>query len=313
MSVGAAFDIVLVLLLLGVACWIETLRRSFGAVVGFVTYGLLLSLAWVRLGAVDVALTESAIGGAATGVLLLDAAVRLRAAEPAEERPRLGTRLAAAALCAVVAAALAAAVLSLPGHAPTLAPQAVAHMPAGITNPVTAVLIDYRAFDTLLEKVVLLLALLGVWSVTPDPLWHGRPGRDYRAEAADALAFMARVLPPIGIVVAVHLLWVSSSEPGGAFQGAAVLAAMWILAVRGGLIDMPRIASRRLRLVLVAGPVVFLAIGLAGWPLAGWFLAYPAAYAKPLILVIEIVLTLSIAAIVGLLVAGPPERGAPPP
>ena len=47
----------------------------------FVVYGLLLSLAWVRLSAVDVALTEAAIGSGVTGMLLLGAAARLRPAE----------------------------------------------------------------------------------------------------------------------------------------------------------------------------------------------------------------------------------------
>ena len=56
------------------------------------------------------------------------------------------------------------------------------------------------------------------------------------------------------------------------------------------------------------GPAVFLAVGLAGFALPGGFLSYPAGHAKPLIIAIEAVLTLSIAVILGLLVAGPPER-----
>jgi hypothetical protein len=42
--------------------------------------------------------------------------------------------------------------------------------------------------------------------------------------------------------------------------------------------------------------------------MAGAFLAYPAAYAKLLILTIEVPVTLSIATTLALLVAGPPER-----
>jgi hypothetical protein len=42
--------------------------------------------------------------------------------------------------------------------------------------------------------------------------------------------------------------------------------------------------------------------------MAGAFLAYPMPYAKLLILAIEIPVTLSIAATLALLVAGPPER-----
>src|SRR5262249_56691711 len=76
----------LAVLVLAVAAWPIAARRTFGSVIGFVTYGLLLALAWVRLSAVDVALTEAAIGGGVTGVLLLAASARLRQAERAPAR-----------------------------------------------------------------------------------------------------------------------------------------------------------------------------------------------------------------------------------
>ena len=123
--------------------------------------GCLLSLVWIRLFAVDVALTEAAIGSGVTGVLLIGAAARLRGAETtaAEEALTGLTRLFAACLCLLVAAALAAVVLLLPDQGPTLAPQSMERLPeTGLGNPVTAVLIAYRSFDTMLEKVVLVLA-----------------------------------------------------------------------------------------------------------------------------------------------------------
>ena len=57
-------------------------RAAFTAVVVFVVYGLLVAIAWVRLFAVDVALTEAAIGSGLTGMLLLGAAARLRGTTP---------------------------------------------------------------------------------------------------------------------------------------------------------------------------------------------------------------------------------------
>jgi multisubunit Na+/H+ antiporter MnhB subunit len=316
MIIAWTFDAILAIIVLAVAGWTIAARDTFAAVIGFVAYGLLLALVWVRLAAPDVALTEAAIGGGMTGVLLLGAVARLRAAQAAAaaETPGAALRLVAGGGCAVIAAALAASVLLLSDPAPTLAPAAAANLPqTGLGNPITGVLLAYRALDTLLEKVVLLLALLGVWSLAPDRLWGGAPGLKRHARGDDPLVLLARLLPPVGIVIGVYLLWVGADDPGGAFQGGAILAAMWILAMMAGLIDAPPVSRRWLRLVLVAGPVVFFAIGLAGFPLAGAFLAYPEAYAKPLIIIIEVVLTLSIAAILGLLVAGPPERAPPPP
>ena len=78
MTIAWAFDAILAVTVLAVAGWTIVARDTFAAVVGFVAYGLLLALVWVRLAAPDVALTEAAIGGGVTGVLLLGAAARLR-------------------------------------------------------------------------------------------------------------------------------------------------------------------------------------------------------------------------------------------
>jgi multisubunit Na+/H+ antiporter MnhB subunit len=311
MTVALALDAGLALLVLGVAVWTIGAGPAFAAVVGFVAFGLLLALVWVRLAAVDVALTEAAIGSGVTGAVLIAAAARLRPTEvrSAAERPAAMLRVVAAVLSALVFAGLAGLVLVPADPAPTLGPAAAVHLSElGVGNAVTAVLLAYRSVDTLLEKVVLLLALVGVWSLAPDRFWGGAPGVLRPARPDGALALLGRLLPPIGIVVGVYILWVGAIAPGGAFQAGAILAAMWLLVMIAGLRDPPEIGQRRLRLLLVAGPAVFLAVGLAGFALPGGFLSYPANYAKPLIIAIEAVLTLSIAVILGLLVAGPPER-----
>ena len=305
------FDIGLALLIVAVAVWTIAARDTFAAVIGFVALGLLLALAWVRLAAPDVALTEAALGSGVTGVVLLGASTRLRHAgiSAADKKPGAMLRAAAAVLCTVISAGLAAIVLVLPDPAPTLAPQAAANMAAtGLGNPVTAVLMAYRAIDTLLETVVLLLALLGLWSLTPDPFWGGLPGRRHHDDPDGVLTFAAQLLVPVGILVGIHIFWVGSVAPGGEFQGATILAAMWILAAMAGLVDAPPVSRRWLRLILVAGPAVFFTIGLAGFAMAGGFLAYPESHAKLLIVMIEVPVTLSIAATLALLVAGPPER-----
>ena len=308
MTLALAVDIGLTLLVLAVACWTLAVRDTFTSVIGFVAYGLLLALIWVRLAAPDVALTEAAMGSGLTGLLLLGAAARLQNARNISAPPGLALRWVAGVLCALVSAGLAAMVLLLPDPAPTLAPAVVAHLPAtGLGNPVTGVLLAYRAIDTLLEAVVLLPALLGVWSLAADRDWGGAPRLRYHRPDG-ALTLLAQVLPPFGIIVGIYLCWNGADQPGGAFQGGAVLAAMWALILTAGLAEAPPVSRRWLRWLLVAGSAVFLVIGLAGIGFADAFLAYPAGYAKPLILTIELVLTLSIAVALGLLIAGPPTR-----
>lgn len=308
---GTAFDFLLGALVIVVAVSTVVIRDSFASVVAFVAYGLLLALVWVRIAAPDVALTEAAIGSGITGGLLLSATTWLRRAEPSNATGRPGPllRASAMALCILVAAALAAVVLMLPDPPPTLAPAAAASLPAtGLGNPVAAVLITYRAIDTLLESVVLVLAILGVWSLAPDRFWGGYPGRKSSVDNGSALTLLARFLPPLGIVVGLHIFWVGSRAPGGEFQASAILGAMWILAMMAGLVDAPAISRRWLRALVVLGPTVFMATGFAGFAVADGFLAYPTKFAKPVIVVIEVALMISIAAMLGLLVAGPPRR-----
>jgi multisubunit Na+/H+ antiporter MnhB subunit len=187
----------------------------------------------------------------------------------------------------------------------------MAALPAiGVGNPVTGVLMAFRGFDTLLEKVVLVLALIGVWSLAPDRCWGGQPGLEHRLPADGVLPFFARTLPPFGVLLGIHLMWTGADHPGGAFQGGTVLAAMWLVVMMAGVRDAPAIREQWVRLALVSGPVVFLGVGLAGVLTAGAFLAYPVAIAKPLILLIEVPMLLTIALALGLLVTGPPERTA---
>lgn len=311
MSLELAGGGLIALCLVVAGAWTVLARDLFTATVAFVVLGLMLALGWVWLGAVDVAIAEAAIGGGLTGLLLLGAATRLRGteAEPRAAGPGALLRVTTWAACIAVAALVLLALQALPEPAASAAPEAVAALPAtGLGNPVTGVLMAFRALDTMLEKVVVVLALVAVWSLAPDVAWGGRP-RLAPAGPRDGLtALLARLLVPIGVVVGVYLLWIGADAPGGAFQGATILAAMWLLAMLAGLVDPPRVGAVWLRVVLVAGAVAFLVVGLAGIGIAGAFLAYPEAIAKPLIVGVEILVTLSVAAALAMLVAGPPSR-----
>jgi multisubunit Na+/H+ antiporter MnhB subunit len=166
--------------------------------------------------------------------------------------------------------------------------------------------------DTLLEAIVLVFALIGVWSLAPDSTWGGRPGLRQHADPNGPLAYLARVLPPIGLVVGIYIFWIGADYPGGKFQGATILAAMWLLAIMAGLSDAPPISRTWLRIGLVVGPLAFIAIGFSGAVTAGAFLAYPEGLAKPLIIVIEFALMPTLALILALLLAGAPLRRALP-
>ena len=71
---------------------------------------------------------------------------------------------------------------------------------------------------------------------------------------------------------------------------------MWLLVMMAGLTDAPPISRRWLRLALIAGPAVFLVVGLGGLGWARRSSPIRSAYAKPLILAIEVAMTLTVAA-----------------
>ena len=307
--IASLFDLTLCLLILAAAGAAVFGRAAFMAVVFFIVYGILIAIAWLRLGAIDVALAEAAIGAGLTGVLLLAALARVTheidAPEPSTAPDR--TTLATALASLVIASAIAFAFLTLPEPQGLQERVAENLADAGAENPVTAVLLNFRGWDTLLESIVLLAALLGIWTLARDEAWGGRAGPRHVTRPGGVLAQFGRVLPPIGLLVGIYLVWAGSKQPGGAFQGGTVLAAVWIVTIMAGLMQAPRVADRALRAALVIGPVIFLALAVAG-VVVGAFLVFPPAHAGWLILAIEAVLTLSIAVTLAMLVFGPPEE-----
>ena len=81
MSLVIAFDALLILSIL-VLAWMSIFSASlFRCIVFFVCLGLLVTIVWSQIGALDVAIAEAAIGAGLTGSLLLAAWNRIRPAK----------------------------------------------------------------------------------------------------------------------------------------------------------------------------------------------------------------------------------------
>lgn len=195
-------------------------------------------------------------------------------------------------LCTAFGVALALILPELPDAPPDLALGVVTHLPdSGVAHPVTAVLLNFRAYDTLLEVVVLLMAALAARALPPEATdaaaakW-GRPVFDT----------IDRVALPIVVLLAVHLLLIGASRPGGAFHAAAVLTGGGVLLRLSRGLSVDTITRGRCAFgVLVAGPGVFAIVATVCAAATGYFIGYPAQFAGMLILVIEAALALSIA------------------
>lgn len=180
---------------------------------------------------------------------------------------------------------------------------------SGVEHPITAVLLNFRSYDTLLEIGVLVIA--GIAGIS---LARTASLEDPELRTSDALLYaLQRWFVPLMLLLAGYLLWAGADRPGGAFQAGALLAATGVLMRLGGVpmdIFKPGVM---LRLGLSLGFAVFLLVALASAWDGDAFLAYPPALAKPLIVVIETVLTFSIAMVLLALFVSAPVNSAEEP
>lgn len=318
------FDLLLCVLLLGLVLRILTVPDLYQGAIFFIAFGLSMTLAWARLSAPDVALAEAAIGAGLLGVLLLDSlrvfVPRARARKTTSRsnprtrsgskprshrrsRPRGPNRtprwivpltLATGVALAVV---LTLAIVRMPDGGGLTAAAGGAMPDSGVEHPVTAVLLNFRGYDTWLEIGVLLLAMLGLFAIrgqAPSAVAADRAAD--RANPPDPLLDrLTRALVPLLVLASGYLLWLGKFAPGGAFQAGVVLGAAVILLRLGGFAVLEQLSSRVWRAALLLGFTAFLIHG-GGALLAGRaFLEYPPALAGHLILVLEALAAFSIA------------------
>lgn len=194
-------------------------------------------------------------------------------------------------LASVLGLALGWSMLDLPAAAVQLPAEVKTQLGvSGVAHPVTAVLLNFRGYDTLLEIAVLLLALLAILAL-PQASSGGERGP---APVNLMLQSVARLLTPLMVLVAGYVLWAGAHRPGGAFQAGAVLVGAGVLLHLAGLLPPWASPGRTLRIGLAFGLLVFIAVAAAVM-LQGTLLQYPPAWAGALILLIEACLTVSLA------------------
>ncbi len=301
-------DILLVTSLLGLAWATLTTSDARRSVIYFIAFGLVLTLAWARLMAPDVALAEAAIGAGLSGALLLAAVQhKPRRAIPSEMQTHAkphnsnwaafkssaAVRWSITLLCIALAFILSwALLLAISSETSETLAQSVSTNLAnsGVSNPVTAVLLNFRAYDTLLELAVLLTAVLGIFALSEE--------RTAYLPAGPVFNGLVHWLVPALIIMAAYLLWVGAHAPGGAFQAGAILAAAGVILRLAGKRDigLPLSSTGYLNAILLIGVGLFLLVGLSMLVLGRPFLGYPPAMAGKLILLIETAAMISIAA-----------------
>ncbi len=217
--------------------------------------------------------------------------------------PPLALRLLLCALLLMLFFSLVVVLLSFPETASGLKTVVAEQVPnSGVGHPVTAVLINFRGYDTLLEMAVLWLALLGVHSLAP-------PQHRSLSAAGPVLDRLARLYLPLMLMVAGYLLWRGAAAPGGAFQAGAVIAAGGVMLHLSGWRPSASLSGWPLRLGIILGLVVFITVSVALLGYSGALLQYPPSHAGTLILLIELTAAFSIGiTLTALFLGGQPRK-----
>jgi multicomponent Na+:H+ antiporter subunit B len=146
------------------------------------------------------------------------------------------TRSARLGMFAVSAAGLAALLLwgvaGLPDFGHYAGPygyvlNAAAPNERHVTNVVTAIVFDYRGFDTLGEEFILFAAALGVVLLLRDV--RGESERRRPGVLNEAVRLVGLALVPALLVIGLYIVAHGMITPGGGFQGGVVLAAAFLL------------------------------------------------------------------------------------
>ncbi len=300
-------DIILAILAIYLALQSLLAPRLSQSVFLFFAFGLALALAWIRLGAVDVAITEAAIAAGFLGALFLDALRDFSVSDTEKQEntkadqslvsakntnspwlPRLALGLGLGLFLLISLEA----VWEIPSGG-GLTELAEAMLPAsGVEHPVTAVLLNYRAYDTWLEIGVILMGLLAIFAVGGRELYR----KPVMAVQDPLLRQVILFFTPVLFLFGAFLLYVGKTGPGGAFQAAVLWGAIGILLHLGGWPVFAVIPRWLRQLLLTAGLGFFLLLGFLFIAGGNALFEYPPAYAGFLILIVETLAAISIAA-----------------
>jgi len=174
-------------------------------------------------------------------------------------------------LLAVVGLGIGLALLDVPFGAPKtgIGDYYIEHgrEETGAANTVTAVVVGYRAFDTLGEVTVLFVAALGLGAV----LAATGGGSEKREVEPASLVLLtgSRFLFPLIMLFGAYVFLHGHLTPGGGFQGGAVVASAFLLLYLG---SRGRRVSRTWSTATEAlGGLVFVVLGLVGLAVGGGY------------------------------------------
>ncbi|WP_404339148.1 monovalent cation/H+ antiporter subunit A [Pseudoalteromonas mariniglutinosa] len=233
--------------------------------------GLMVSVAFTRFSAPDLALTQLTVE-VVTIVLLMLALFFLPQKTPKESSSlRMLRDLGLASAIGVVVASICYAILTRPLDSISNFFIANAKIGGGGTNVVNVILVDFRGFDTLGEITVLGIAALGIYKLIVNlPLFmpasdgEGRPWA--RERYPILLACISQSLLPLALLVSAYIFLRGHNLPGGGFIAGLITAIAFILQyIANGSKWFTERFDINYRKVIAIGIAIAMFTGLGSW------------------------------------------------
>ncbi|MCB5225248.1 monovalent cation/H+ antiporter subunit A [Alishewanella sp. 16-MA] len=257
-------------------------RKRVVALLMISVVGLMVSIAFTRFSAPDLALTQLSVE-VVTVILLMLALFFLPHKTPSQSEPsRVIRDISLASLVGIVIGSWAYAVMTRPFTSISDFFLANAKTGGGGTNVVNVILVDFRGFDTFGEIAVLGIAALGIFKLlTRIPLFKPSSDGDGRPWSRERhpllLATVSQSLLPLALMVSVYIFFRGHNLPGGGFIAGLITSVALILQYIAHGVDW--VKSRmdiEYQRVIAIGLLIALVTGVASFAfgrpfLTSWF------------------------------------------
>ncbi|MEO3677607.1 monovalent cation/H+ antiporter subunit A [Rheinheimera fenheensis] len=257
-------------------------RKRVVALLMISVVGLMVSIAFTRFSAPDLALTQLSVE-VVTIILLMLALFFLPHKTPKQsESSRVVRDLSIASMVGVIIGSLSYALMTRPFNTISDYFIANAKIGGGGTNVVNVILVDFRGFDTMGEIAVLGIASLGIFKLlTRIPLFKPSSDGEGRPWALERhsllLSTVSQSLLPLAIMVSIYIFFRGHNLPGGGFIAGLVTAVAIILQYIAQGVDWVKARMNvEYQRVVAVGLMIALLTGVASWLfnrpfLTSWF------------------------------------------
>ncbi|WP_415887009.1 monovalent cation/H+ antiporter subunit A [Neptuniibacter sp. QD37_6] len=204
-------------------------RKRLTSLLMLSVVGLIVSVAFTRFSAPDLALTQLAVE-VVTVILLMLALFFLPKNTPKESSPRRLVRdLSISALIGGIIGTVNYAMMTRPLESISDFFVANSKTGGGGTNVVNVILVDFRGFDTFGEITVLGIAALGIYKLIVRMRLYMPSGDEHgRHWSTDShpmvLSTISQMLLPLALLVSVYIFLRGHNEPGGGFIAGLITA-----------------------------------------------------------------------------------------